>query len=98
MFSRIALFSSGAGSDPAASLNDLAANAKHVNSQMKVFWMGIGTQDPGYAGAKKTSDYLDSVGIKHSFKTMPGAHTWIVWRNFLNEAVPQFWGTPSSTN
>ena len=98
VFSRIALFSSGAGNDPAASLKDLAANAKNVNSQMKVFWMGIGTQDPGYANAKKTSDYLDSVGIKHSFKTMPGAHTWIVWRNFLNEVAPQFWGTPKSTS
>ena len=98
VFSRIALFSSGAGNDPATSLKDLAANAKNVNSQMKVFWMGIGTQDPGYANAKKTSDYLDSVGITHSFKTMPGAHTWIVWRNFLNDVVPQFWGTAPSTN
>jgi enterochelin esterase-like enzyme len=98
VFSRMALFSSGAGNDPATSLKDLVANQKNLNTQMKVFWMGIGTEDPGYANAKKTADYLDSVGIKHSFKTMPGAHTWIVWRNFLNEVAPQLWGTTGSTN
>jgi hypothetical protein len=26
------------------------------------------------------------------FKTMPGAHTWIVWRHFLNEVAPQMSG------
>ena len=98
VFSRIAVFSSGAGNNPEASLKDVVANSKNVNARLKMFWMGIGTEDPGFAGAKKTSDYLDSVGIKHSFKTMPGAHTWIVWRHFLNEVAPQLWGTPSSTN
>jgi enterochelin esterase-like enzyme len=97
-FSRIAVFSAGAGNNPETSMKDVVANSKNVNAQLKMFWMGIGTEDPGFAGAKKTSDYLDSVGIKHSFKTMPGAHTWIVWRNFLNEVAPQLWGTPSSTN
>lgn len=97
-FSRMAVFSAGAGNNPETSLKDVVANAKNVNSQMKLFWMGIGTEDPGYTGAKKTSDYLDSVGIKHGFKTMPGAHTWIVWRNFLNEVAPQLWGAASSTN
>jgi enterochelin esterase-like enzyme len=98
VFSRIAVFSSGAGNNPEASLKDVVANSKNVNARLKMFWMGIGTEDPGFAGAKKTSDYLDSVGVKHSFKTMPGAHTWIVWRHFLNEVAPQLWGTPSSTN
>ena len=41
---------------------------------------------------KKTDDYLTSAGIKHTFKTIPGAHTWIVWRKFLNEVAPQLFG------
>jgi enterochelin esterase-like enzyme len=97
-FSRLAVFSAGAGNNPQESMKDVVANARNVSSQLKLFWMAIGTEDPGYAGAKKTSDYFDSVGIKHSFKTLPGAHTWILWRRFLNEVAPQLWGTASSTN
>ncbi len=97
-FSRLAVFSAGAGNNPQDSMKDVAANAKTVNAQLKMFWMGIATDDPGYAGAKRTSDFLDTAGIKHSFKTMPGAHTWIVWRRFLNEVAPQLWGTAGSTN
>jgi enterochelin esterase-like enzyme len=98
MFSRLAVFSSGAGNNPQESMKDVAANAKAVNAQLKMFWMGIGTEDPGFAGAKRTSDFLETAGIKHGFKTIPGAHTWIVWRRFLNEVAPQLWGTAGSTN
>ena len=97
-FSRLAVFSAGAGNNPQDSLKDVAANAKTMNAQLKMFWMGIGTEDPGFAGAKRTSDFLESAGIKHGFKTIPGAHTWIVWRRFLNEVAPQLWGTASTTN
>src|SRR5262245_15683998 len=90
LFSRLAVFSASAGNDPATALQSLAP--KTANAQLKLFWLGIGTEDPGYANAKKTDDYLTSVGIKHTFKTMPGAHTWIVWRHFLNEVAPQLFG------
>jgi enterochelin esterase-like enzyme len=88
-FSRIAVFSAGAGQNPEKTLADVGANAASVNTQLRLFWMGIGTEDAGLAGAKRTSDFLDSVGIKHAFKTIPGAHTWIVWRKFLYEVAPQ---------
>jgi enterochelin esterase-like enzyme len=89
MFSRLAVFSASAGQNPQQALADVAANAKNVNNQLKMFWIGIGTEDTGLAAAKRTSEYLNSVAIKHTFKTMPGAHTWIVWRHFLNEVAPQ---------
>jgi enterochelin esterase family protein len=87
LFSRLAVFSAGAGADPQATLKDMVPRT--MNAQLKLFWMGIGTEDPGFVNAKKTSDYLDSVAVKHTFRTIPGAHTWIVWRRFLNEVVPQ---------
>jgi enterochelin esterase family protein len=90
LFSRLAVFSASAGNDPATTLRSLTAKA--ANAQLKLFWLGIGTEDPGYTNAKKTDDYLTSAGIKHTFKTMPGAHTWIVWRHFLNEVAPQLFG------
>jgi enterochelin esterase-like enzyme len=94
LFSRLAVFSASAGNDPATALQSLAP--KTANAQLKLFWLGIGTDDPGYTNAKKTDDYLTSVGIKHTFRTIPGAHTWIVWRKFLNEVAPQLFG-PSGT-
>lgn len=97
-FSRLGVFSAGAGANPQESLKDVLANAKTVNAQLRLLWMGIGTDDPGFAGAKRTSDALDAAGIKHTFKTTSGAHTWIVWRRFLNEVAPQLWGPASSTN
>jgi enterochelin esterase family protein len=97
-FSRLGVFSAGGGQNPAEAMKDIGANAKNVNAQLKLFWMGIGTDDPGYPGAKRTSDYLNSVSIKHTFKTVPGAHTWIVWRRFLNEVAPQLWGPTTTTN
>ena len=97
-FSRLAVFSASAGARPEESLKDVATNAKNVNGQLKLLWMAIGTEDPGYDGAKRTSDFLDSAGIKHTFKTLPGAHTWVLWRRFLNDVAPQLWGVSSSTN
>ena len=88
-FSRLAVFSSGGGQNPEKTLADVGANAKNVNAQLKLFWIGVGTEDGAMAGAKRTSDFLNSAGIKHTYKTSPGAHTWIVWRKYLNEVAPQ---------
>jgi enterochelin esterase family protein len=96
-FSRLAVFSAGGGQNPQETMKDIAANVKGVN-QLKLFWMAIGDDDPGYLGAKRTSDFFNSVGIKHSFKTTAGAHTWIVWRRYLNEVAPLLWTSPTGTN
>ena len=39
--------------------------------------------------AKSFSKYLDDAQVKHTFYKIPGAHTWIVWRQFLQEFAPQ---------
>ena len=67
-FSRLAVFSSGGGA-PEKTLADVGANAKNVNAQLKLFWIGVGTEDGAMAGAKRTSDFLTSAGIKHTYKT-----------------------------
>src|SRR5688572_10778580 len=70
-FSRIAVFSSGGGQNPEKTLADVAANAKQVNSQLRLFWMGMGTEDAGLASATRTSAFLKSAGITHTYKTTP---------------------------
>jgi enterochelin esterase-like enzyme len=87
-FSRLAVFSSGAGQTPEKTLADVGANAKNVNAQLKLLWIGVGTEDGAMAGAKRVSDFFTSAGIKHTYKTTPGAHTWIVWRKYLHEVAP----------
>jgi enterochelin esterase-like enzyme len=95
VFSRLAVFSAGAGQTPEKTLADVGANARNVNNQLKLFWIGIGTEDTAIVGAKRTSDFLSSAGIKHTYKTAPGAHTWIVWRKFLYEVTPQIFPAAS---
>jgi enterochelin esterase family protein len=98
-FSRLAIFSSGGGQNLDKTYADVAANAKNVNAQLRLFWIGVGTEDGAMAGAKRTSDFLNAAGIKHIYKTTPGAHTWIVWRKYLNEVAPQiFPANHRSTN
>lgn len=92
-FSRLAVFSSGGGQNIEKTFADVAANAKNVNAQLRLFWIGVGTEDGAMAGAKRMSDFLNSSGIKHTYKTTPGAHTWIVWRKYLNEVAPLIFPT-----
>ena len=92
LFSRIGVFSSSAGSDPQTALKDVAANAADVNRKLKLFWIGIGTGDQGFAGARATSEFLTFAGIRHTFYVMPNEeHTWIVWRRFLLQTAPMLW-------
>lgn len=36
-----------------------------------------------------TVDMLKKHGLNATFTETPGGHTWINWRNYLNEFVPQ---------
>lgn len=98
LFSRIGVFSASGGANPQDAFRDVAANARKVNDQLKLFWLGIGTEDPGFANAKKFDEFLNQSSITHKFRTIPGAHTWIVWRRFLNEVAPILFSLPSQTH
>jgi enterochelin esterase family protein len=91
LFSRLGVFSASGGSTPETVFADVAANATEVNRQLDLFWIGMGVADGGYENAKKLSAFLTASTISHSFREIHGAHTWIVWRNFLNEMAPLLW-------
>jgi enterochelin esterase family protein len=92
-FSRLAVFSAGGGQNPQETFKDIAANAKAVNQKVKLFWIGCGTEDGVMTSAKTLSAFLKGAGIIHTFRVTPGAHTWIVWRQYLHEVAPQLWST-----
>ncbi len=55
---------------------------------LKVLWFATGTDDFLMQSTKGTIEALKKHGFKPVFKESPGGHTWINWRNYLNEFAP----------
>jgi len=70
------------------------ANAKMLDSAalkkgLKLVWFATGKDDGLITTTQATVDLLKKHGFTPVFKESPGGHTWINWRNYLNEFVPQ---------
>ena len=91
LFSRLGVYSASGGGEPATRFADVAANAAEMNEKLDLFWIGMGTEDGGYENAKRLSKFLTDSAITHTFREISGAHTWIVWRQFLDEMAPLLW-------
>ena len=71
-----------------------SANAKMLDNPglkkgLKVLWFATGKEDGLITTTQATVDLLKKHGFTPVFKETPGGHTWINWRNYLNEFVPQ---------
>ena len=104
-FAYIGVFSSGAalgggrgaaaGSTPAppppdwetAHLADLS-NAS-LRKGTRLLWLATGVDDRLIASTRTTVDLLKKHGFQPEFKETPGAHTWLVWRDYLREFAPR---------
>ena len=74
--------------DPASFLGGKFNDAKAINKQLKVLWLGLGTKEPnpfpGSIGAFRAM--LDKQGIKHVYYESKGtAHEWLTWRRSLHQ-------------
>jgi enterochelin esterase family protein len=89
-FAYVGGFSSGLGrpADFAKTYAALIADAKAANKELRLIWVGCGTEDGAFAGSKAFSEFLTQNGITHTFRETGGAHTWMVWRRYLNEISP----------
>jgi enterochelin esterase family protein len=56
---------------------------------LKLLWFSTGSMDGLLSTSKSTVEMLNKHGFNAVFKESPGAHTWINWRNYLNEFAPQ---------
>ena len=56
---------------------------------LKLVWFSTGKDDGLITTSRATVDMLKKHGFEASFQESPGAHTWINWRNYLNEFAPQ---------
>ncbi|MFN7923792.1 MAG: alpha/beta hydrolase-fold protein [Bryobacteraceae bacterium] len=80
-FSWIGAFSAGGQSgEYAQTFPNLNAKA---NSQIRLLWIGCGTEDRLIESNRKFREWLKAQGVEHSGIETPGAHTWLVWRRYL---------------
>ena len=56
---------------------------------LKLVWFSTGSEDGLMPTTKATVEMLQKHGFNPVFKESPGGHTWINWRNYLNEFAPQ---------
>ena len=50
----------------------------------KLYWIGCGSEDFTFAGAKLLDAALTRNGLEHTFNISGGGHTWANWRVYLN--------------
>ena len=63
-------------------------NAK-LKSGLRLFWFGTGKDDFLIETSRATVAMFKKHGFKPVFQVSTGGHTWINWRNYLNEFAPQ---------
>jgi enterochelin esterase-like enzyme len=94
LFSRIAAFSAamGAATNPESGgfdFDQVLADPARLNKQLKLLWIGCGTEDTLFDANKAFADLLARHKIEHTFRVTGGAHTFAVWQRYFNEVAPQ---------
>ena len=64
----------------------LKAHAEEMNRQFKLykFYMG-GEEDIAYKNCIATREVFTKYGVRHEYDSMPGGHSWYVWRHNLHD-------------
>ncbi len=100
-FAYIGVFSSGifgitgggpGGANPGPSWEEQheeALDNAEAKKGLKLLWFATGTDDFLIGTSRATVDMFKKHGFDVVFKESPGGHTWINWRNYLNEFAPQ---------
>jgi enterochelin esterase family protein len=92
-FAYIGVFSSGIlGGGSAADWETRHAETLDnggLKKGLKLVWFSTGADDGLITNSKATVEMLKKHGFEAGFTESPGAHTWINWRNYLNQFAPQ---------
>ena len=67
---------------------DILDNAK-LKKGLKLFWFGTGKDDFLVQTTRATVDMFKNHGFDVTYDETTGAHTWIVWRNYLHDFAPR---------
>jgi enterochelin esterase-like enzyme len=90
LFSYVGGFSSGLGraTEWPKTYAGLIEHPDAANKQLRLVWIGCGTEDGAFAASKSFSGFLEERRIAHTFRETSGAHTWMMWRRYMNEISP----------
>jgi enterochelin esterase-like enzyme len=69
--------------------NKVALDNANWKKGFKLAWFATGKDDFLIETSRGTVAMLKKHGFQPVFNETPGAHTWINWRNYLNEFTPQ---------
>ena len=65
------------------------ADPQAANATLRLFWAAVGSGETNLLASHKTfTNMLDRHQIRHTFVTIPGGHTWHVWRRNLRDFAP----------
>ena len=64
------------------------ADPAMLNRQLKVLWLGCGTDDAAFKPVKAMDDLLTSKNVSHVFNTSGGGHSWPNWQVYLSKYAP----------
>jgi enterochelin esterase-like enzyme len=103
-FSYVGVYSSGifgiAGGRPGANANapqgpsweeehKAVLDDAKLKKGLKLFWFSTGKDDFVIGTTRATVEMFKKHGFQPDYRESSGAHTWINWRNYLNEFAPQ---------
>lgn len=69
------------------SFSTIASNAANTNKQLKLLWVGVGTEDFLYKGTLEFIDYLKAKNINFKQTITDGGHTWMNAKKYLAETA-----------
>jgi len=67
----------------------LLAAPDKVNQGVRLLSIRVGDKDFALAGSRNLSEMLTKHKIEHKLQVNGGGHTWINWRLYLSELLPQ---------
>ncbi len=90
-FDYVGLFSAGVSQRQSA--EGVYANfdetlKKQFDNGVKLYWIGIGTDDFLFESNKQLRDKLDGMGAKYTYLETGGGHVWNNWRIYLANFAP----------
>jgi enterochelin esterase family protein len=88
LFSAIGAFSAAAPADLETRFAKVLEDSALTNARLSVFWIGCGREDSLFERSQKLAALLAARGVRHTFRSSDGAHTYTVWRQYLGEFAP----------
>jgi enterochelin esterase-like enzyme len=93
-FSYLCSYSSFTSTD----IPDVYDNADDTNKKIRLFWLGVGTDDFLYGNARDYMEFLDKKGIRSVKELTTGkyGHTWMNAKYFLSKTLPLLFNKKAS--